>query len=123
MYLLSQKKNIECYNQFNKMNKFNLNRQAKYIIAELLLGTIIIAVIAFFAVNNIQNKMDKTYANFAQLISTAIASQTSGLDNYHYDYQQTILAKKLEPFITKNNDISYIEYKDKSNNIISIFIF
>lgn len=100
------------------MGIFNLNRQAKFIVAELLLGTVIIAVIAFFAVNNIQNKMDKTYANFAQLISTAIASQTSGLENYHYDYQQTILSQKLEPFIKENNDISYIEYKDKSNNII-----
>ncbi len=92
------------------MKDFHFTRQTKIIFLELLLVALIITVIASFAVNNIQNKMDKSYANFAQLISTAIAAQTSDLDNFHYDHQQTILAQKLEPFIKKNNDISYIAY-------------
>ena len=55
------------------MNKINLNKQTTFIVGELLLGTIIIATIAFFAVNNIQDKMDRTYSEFAQTLTKTYA--------------------------------------------------
>ncbi|MBQ9244830.1 PAS domain-containing protein [bacterium] len=100
------------------MKNLHFTRQTKIIFSELLLGSFVIAIIASFAVSNVQNKMDKSYADFAQLISKSIAAQTSGINNFHYDHQETVLKDKFEPFFVSNSDISFIEYKDLNNNII-----
>ncbi len=100
------------------MKNLHFTRQTKIIFAELLLGSLVIAIIASFAVNNIQNKMDKSYADFAQLISKSITYQAAELQNFHGDHQETILAKRLNPLLENNKDISLLEYKDKNNNII-----
>ena len=100
------------------MIDIRFKRQIKFILTELLLGSSIIVIIACFAINNIQNKTDKTYADIAQLVSSAIAVQTNDINQYHPDHQRTILENKFTPFLIDNKDISFIEYKDSQNNII-----
>ncbi len=99
------------------MKNFNFNKQTKFILAELVLSTVLLALFANIGINNVQNKMDKSYADFAQLISSSVASQTSDAKVSSVDFIQN-LEKKFEPFIANNNDISYIEFKDKYNNIL-----
>lgn len=100
------------------MKNFHLNKQSKYILIELFAGSIIIALIAFSAINHIQNKTDKTYADFAQLVTKTIAAETADLEYLYPDSRKRILAEKFENFLSKNEDVSYIEYKDTNNNII-----
>lgn len=99
------------------MINFNLNKQTKFILAELILSTVLLGLIANFGINDIQNKTDKSYANFAQIISSSIALQTSDLKTSSVDLAKDI-EKNFEPLVADNDDISYIEYKDKDNNII-----
>lgn len=99
------------------MINFNFNKQTKFILAELILSTVILGLIANFGINNIQNKTDKSYVNFAQIISSSIALQTSDLKTSSADIAKDI-EKNFEPLVADNDDISYIEYKDKDNNII-----
>lgn len=98
--------------------KLNLNKQAKIILSGLVISSVLIGGLGYYVVNDIQNKMDKTYADFAQLMTKAIASQTSDLENLDNSEKQRVLAKRLLPFFDKNEDVSFVEYKDKKNNII-----
>ena len=109
---------IKCYNYSSFMKNFKIKKQVKFLLTELLIGSLIIIVIASFAINNIQNRTDKAYADFAQLISKSIAAQSVGINNFHYDHQESILKEKFDKFLVNNNDISFIEYKDINNNIV-----
>ncbi len=97
---------------------FHLNSQAKYIITGLLIGTVIISSIAFISVNHIQNKLDKNYTEYAQLITKTAAISAGDIQNTQNKNQAEALSQKFAPFIDNNDDISFIEYKDINNNII-----
>ena len=100
------------------LNKLTLNKHTKIILSGLVIGSMLIGGLGYYVVNDIQNKMDKSYADFAQLMTKAIASQTSDLENLEDTQKSEILAKRLLPFFDKNEDVSYVEYKDRKNNII-----
>ncbi|MCD7779648.1 MAG: cell wall metabolism sensor histidine kinase WalK, partial [Candidatus Gastranaerophilales bacterium] len=85
---------------------------------ELLLGSLIIAAIAFTAIINIQNKMDKTYSDFAQLMTGTLAIQASSFEDLEPDIKKQYLAHESALLLDRHNDISFVEYKDKNNNII-----
>ncbi len=97
---------------------FHLNKQTKYILIELLFGSLIIATIAVFAVNHIQNKMDRTYSGFAQLMTKTLAIQTSAFERFPLKERAKLLANEYKPILERSNDISFIEYKNKDNIII-----
>lgn len=100
------------------MQKLKLNKHAKIILSGLVLGSIFIGGLGYHVANDIQNKMDKSYADFAQLMTKAIASQASDLETLENSEKSRILAKRLLPFFDRNEDVSYVEYKDRKNNII-----
>ena len=100
------------------MQKLKLNKHAKIILSGLVLGSIFIGGLGYHVANDIQNKMDKSYADFAQLMTKAIASQASDLETLENPEKSRILAKRLLPFFDRNEDVSYVEYKDRKNNII-----
>ncbi len=98
-----------------KFNFFKFNNQSKILLAGLVLGSALIFILAFSAIGDIQNKSDKIYSDFAQILSKSIASQTalqlaSAKDEFPRDYYNELLQN--------NNDLSFIEYKDKNNNVI-----
>ena len=101
-----------------KRNILNLNKQTKILLVGLLLNTVLIGGFGCFILNDIQNKTDKSYANFAQLMTKSIASQASDLQDLSNSTKSIILAERILPFFDKNEDVSYIEFKDKKNNII-----
>ena len=100
------------------MQKLKLNKHAKIILSGLVLGSIFIGGLGYHVANDIQNKMDKSYADFAQLMTKAIASQASDIETLENSEKSRILAKRLLPFFDRNEDVSYVEYKDRKNNII-----
>ncbi len=100
------------------LNKLTLNKHTKIILSGLVIGSMLIGGLGYYVVNDIQNKMDKSYADFAQLMTKAIASQTSDLENLNDAEKSKVLAKRLLPFFDRNEDVSYVEYKDRKNNII-----
>ncbi len=100
------------------MKLFNLNTHAKIVFTWLILSSVTIFLFAGLSINNIQNKLDKNYAEFARLMTSAIAYQTSDLEKISSDEKIKILKDKYSSFIKENEDISFIEYKDKNNEII-----
>ena len=96
----------------------HMNSQAKYIITGLLIGTVIIFSIALISVNNIQNKLDNNYTEFAQLITKTAAMSASDIKNNENTNAKEVLSRKFADFIDNNEDISFIEYKDINNNIL-----
>lgn len=100
------------------INIFNLNKQTKFVLTGLLFGSAVIATIAYVSTSDIQNKMDRTYSDFAQLMTSTLAVQASGYENLETLQKREVLAHESALLLDRNDDISYIEYKDKSNNII-----
>jgi len=98
--------------------KIQLNTSAKFIISGLILCSVIIAVLAFFAINDIQNKLDKSYTDSAQLITKTIAAETAGWNDISPTKKSQLFSNKFLPLLKENEDISFIEYKDENNNII-----
>ena len=75
-------------------NKFHFNNQTKFVVAGLSIGTIIISAIASIAINDIQNKMDRTYAEFAQLMTGALAVESAEITkNIPLEDKQQILKR------------------------------
>ncbi|MBQ8635001.1 PAS domain-containing protein, partial [bacterium] len=100
------------------IKKLHLNKQTKILLVGLLLNTALIGGFSTFVLNDIQNKTDKSYAEFAQLMTKSIAAQSSEVINLNNPEKSKILEQRLLPFFDKNEDVSYIEFKDKNNNII-----
>ena len=100
------------------INIFNLNKQTKFVLTGLLFGSAVIATIAYVSINDIQHKMDRTYSEFAQLRTGTLAIQTAGFEGLPTAQKRDVLAHESALLIDRNTDISYVEYKDKSNNII-----
>ena len=100
-------------------NFFHFKKQTKYILFEFILGSLIIAIMAFIAINNIQNKMNKTYSDFAQLMTGMLAVESSEITkNIPLEEKKAILKRHTSLILSNNNDVSFIEFKDNNNNII-----
>jgi two-component system sensor histidine kinase NblS len=103
------------------MKHFHLNTQSKFIISGLILCSVSIVLVAFLAINDIQTKIDKSYSDFAQLMTKFIAEQTAdseALSVQNPDEKQQLFENRYSYFLKNNEDISFIEYKDKNNKII-----
>ena len=75
------------------MKKFQINTQSKFMISGLLACFALISAIAFFAINDIQNKMDRTYSEFAQTLTRTYALEYEKISSFNTDEQSISLAK------------------------------
>ena len=78
-------------------NKFDLTTQNKLIISALIISTVLIVIIAFWAVNKIKYELDESYRSFGQLLTKTLAVQ-----NYEITQKtiyDTISAVVLESLI------------------------
>lgn len=101
------------------IKNFHLNTQAKFIITGILLCSAFVSVIAFFATNNVQTKMDKTYSDFAQLMTRNFAIRYAEIEkNVPKAERQEMLNRYSIAILGDNRDVAYIEYKDNNNNIV-----
>ncbi len=95
-----------------KFLKFN--KPVKSAAAIFFLCSALIGILAFIAINNVQNKIDNLYADFAQITTNIIADETAGINGISQDMRSSVFSE----FLNLNNDISFIEYRDANNNII-----
>lgn len=100
--------------------KFKLNTQSKFMLSGLILCFAVINSVAFYFVNNIQNKTDKTYFEFAQVMTKTYAGEYREFINTNNEIENLKNAlKTYSAQISKENaDISFIEFKDNQNKII-----
>lgn len=101
------------------IKNFHLNTQAKFIITGILLCSAFVSVIAFFATNNVQTKMDKTYSDFAQLMTRNFAIRYAEIEkNVPKAERQEMLNRYSIAILGDNRDVAYIEYKDNNNKTV-----
>ena len=94
----------------------DLTTQNKLIITALLISTALIVAISFWAVNRIKVELDESYRSFGQLLTKTLAVQ-------NYEITQTnaslnYIKAHVNSILSSTDDISYITFKNKSNNII-----
>ncbi len=98
---------------------FDLTTQNKLIITALLVSTVLIVAIAFWAVNKIKIELDESYRSFGQLLTKTLAIQ-----NYEIAQNATsatalgFVKAHVNSILSSTNDISYITFKNKKGDII-----
>ena len=99
--------------------KVSLTTQNRLIITGLILSTVLIVLIAVFAIINIQKKLNDGYKSFGQVISKMLAIEsielTNGLSNINTNQK---LKNHAESILKSHNDIVLIEFRDKDGNVI-----
>jgi len=103
----------------SKPKKKGMAAQTRLIIAGLLISTVFIMLVAWFADYSINNNMMSAYRSFAQIIAKTLAIEgvevTKELPELaKYDALRTNSLSVLE----SNDDISFITFKDTKSKII-----
>lgn len=100
-------------------NKVSLTTQNRLIISGLILSTVLIILIAIFAIINIQKKLNDGYRSFAQVISNVLAIESVELTK-NLPANETFEAIKShsDSILEDNNDIVFIEFKNNDGNVI-----
>ena len=101
-----------------KKKIFYYKKRSKYLLIILLLSALTMSCISFFVINSIQNKIDKTYADLAQLITKAFASEAADWEYLSFENKLKYFSVHFSKFIEENNDISFIQYKDNNNKVV-----
>lgn len=102
-----------------KKSKLSLSTQNKFILLGLVMSTLLIIIVAIFAIINIQKKLDSSYREFAQIMTKTLAIESVQItkDIPNVDKIST-LREHTSSIITSNKDISFIEFLDNQNNVI-----
>ena len=99
------------------MNKkqISLTTQNRLIISGLILSTILIVLIAIFAIFNIQKKLNAGYQNFGQIVSKTLAIECAELANKP---SKDILKSHADKIVEAHSDIVFIEFRDADGKLI-----
>lgn len=99
--------------------KISMTTQNRLIILGLLVSTSMIVAIAIFAIFNIQKKLNEGYQNFGQVISKTLAIESAEITkNLSANKAKETLKAHSESILKSNNDIVFIEFRDKDGNLI-----
>lgn len=99
--------------------KISMTTQNRLIILGLLVSTSMIVAIAIFAIFNIQKKLNEGYQNFGQVISKTLAIESVEITkNLSANKAKETLKAHSESILKSNNDIVFIEFRDKDGNLI-----
>ena len=99
--------------------KISMTTQNRLIILGLLVSTSMIVAIAIFAIFNIQKKLNEGYQNFGQVISKTLAIESVEITkNLSANKAKETLKAHSESILKSNNDIVFIEFRDKYGNLI-----
>lgn len=103
----------------SNMSKVSLTTQNRLIISGLILSTILIVAIAFFAIFNIQKKLNQGYQNFGQIVSKVLAIESSELaSDLNSNELYTTLKSHADTMVQTHSDIVFIEFRDSQGNLI-----
>ena len=101
------------------MNNVSLTTQNRLIISGLVISTVLIVVIAVFAIFNIQNNLNKGYQNFGQIVSKALAIECAELTiNAPASKVKQTLKAHVDAIVGSHNDIVFIELRNKDGKLI-----
>ena len=98
-----------------KLN-IDLTVQNKLIISALVISTISIVLIAFWAVNKIRIELDESYRSFGQLLTKTLAVQNYEIINSKS--ASGFVKTHVNSILSSTNDISYITFKNKLGDVI-----
>ncbi len=98
---------------------FKLSTQNKLIVAGLIISTVIIMLVSYFAIDGIREKLYENYANSAQSIGKTLAIQSLEITkNTKKELIKDSFRRHTKLVLDGNSDISFISHKDKDGNII-----
>lgn len=95
----------------------SLTTQNRLIISGLILSTVLIVAIAFFAIVNIQKKLNEGYHNFGQVVSKMMAIEYSEIANQKDDTYDD-LKDYADTIVSAHSDIVFAEFKDANGETI-----
>lgn len=96
----------------------SLTTQNRLIISGLMFSTVLIIAIAFFAIFNIQKKLNEGYHNFGQVVSRMMAIEYSEIANQKDNTVYDDLKDYADTIVSAHSDIVYAEFKDKNGETI-----
>ena len=96
-----------------------MTAQSRLILMGLVVSTLFILAVAFFAISSIDKNMNKAYKSFGQVLAKTLAIEGVELTKEipqlaKYDALRTNATSILK----SNNDISYIIFKDNNSKVI-----
>ena len=96
-----------------------MTAQNRLIFLGLVLSTVLIVLVALSSVYIIQKKLNQGYRNFGQIISKTLAIESYEITKDIPEYAKfETLRNHAHSILKSNDDIAYIEFKDKNSNII-----
>lgn len=95
----------------------SLTTQNRLIISGLILSTVLIVAIAFFAIINIQKKLNEGYHNFGQVVSKMMAIEYSEIANQKDDTYDD-LKDYADTIVSAHSDIVFAEFKNSNGDTI-----
>lgn len=99
--------------------KVSLTTQNRLIITGLILSTVLIIGIAIFAIINIQQKLNRGYQSFGEVLSKTLAIESVEIiKDLPQNEIYSTLKKHTDAILREHNDISMIEFRDKDGQII-----
>ena len=99
--------------------QISLTTQNRLIISGLLLSTILIVAIAFFAIFNIQKNLNEGYQNFGQIVSKALAIECAELaDSSPENKIYETLKSHADTIVQSHSDIVFIEFRNKNGKLL-----
>ena len=102
-----------------KVSGKKLTTQSKLIVAGMALSTLFIALLAYFAIFEIEHALNSGYRNFASIISKTLAIESEEITKDIPDLEKYETLRNHSKSILKNNtDISYVEFRDKNSRLI-----
>lgn len=103
----------------NKNASDELTTQNKLIVTALIISTVLIISIAFWAVNKIKTDLDDSYRSFGQLFTKTLAIQNyEATQNPSSPESISFIKTHVDSILNSTDDISYITFKNKMGNTI-----
>ena len=97
----------------------SISTQNKLILLGLVVSTVLIVALAFFAITNIQQKISEVYSGFGEIVSKTLAIESVEITKDVQEFEKfSTLQSHTRSIINSNNEISFIEFKDSENKII-----
>jgi cyclophilin family peptidyl-prolyl cis-trans isomerase len=99
----------------------SLTTQNRLIISGLIFSTILIVAIAFFAIINIQKRLNEGYHNFGQVVSKMLAIEYIEIDKKYSDEEiHSVLKDYTDAIVSAHSDIVFIEFKDANDKVVTM---
>ena len=97
----------------------SISTQNKLILLGLVVSTVLIIGLAFFAITNIQQKISEVYSGFGEIVSKTLAIESVEITKDVQEFEKfSTLQNHTHSIINSNNEISFIEFKDAENKVI-----